>query len=414
MRKIILKIIYYVLAKYARHFIQETKPYVIWVTWNVGKTSCRMILYKVLEKHIINKKIYTSPKNYNSELWFIFSIFGIEEFIPWIIGLFKICIKIRKLSIKSRKIYDIIILEYGIDHPWDMDFLVSIVKPDISIFTKLWSIHIENFWTIEDIGNEKFKLIFATKDKTYLNYEDDFSRIKYDEVIINKQFFNNSWFDFVYLLKWKKIYSKLSFDWIDIKTNILWCENFSYIQLSYLILKDFWLWIDINKEFLELKNQPWRFTVFNWIKQSILIDSTYNAWPESMKMMIENTHILRKSLFPDYKLWFVIWDMRELWKYSKELHENLYQKLKDYDLLITVWLETRKYFPKEIKNYLSSRQAWIYLKSELLNSNEKYIILFKWSQNTIFVEEALKQVLINKNDYRKLVRQDDIWMSRKG
>jgi UDP-N-acetylmuramyl pentapeptide synthase len=49
------------------------------------------------------------------------------------------------------KIYDIIILEYGIDHPSDMDFLLKIAKPNISIFTKLDLIHLSNFNLPKDI-----------------------------------------------------------------------------------------------------------------------------------------------------------------------------------------------------------------------------------------------------------------------
>lgn len=49
----------------------------------------------------------------------------------------------------------------------------------------------------------------------------------------------------------------------------------------------------------------------------------------------------------------------------------------------------------------------------LKRSDEKWIILFKGSQNTIFLEEAVKQVLANKEDSKYLTRQSDRWMEKK-
>lgn len=49
----------------------------------------------------------------------------------------------------------------------------------------------------------------------------------------------------------------------------------------------------------------------------------------------------------------------------------------------------------------------------LKRSDEKWIILFKGSQNTIFLEEAVKQVLANKADVKYLTRQSDRWMEKK-
>ena len=49
----------------------------------------------------------------------------------------------------------------------------------------------------------------------------------------------------------------------------------------------------------------------------------------------------------------------------------------------------------------------------LKRSDEKWLILFKGSQNTIFLEEAVKQVLANKEDENHLTRQSDRWMEKK-
>ncbi|MDP2091068.1 MAG: Mur ligase family protein [Candidatus Gracilibacteria bacterium] len=416
MKKIILKIIYHTLAFFTRIYIARTKPFVIGITGNVGKTSCRMIINKVLNKYIKDKTIYTSPKNFNSELGIIFSIFKIEQYKGGIKELLNIFFYIVGQTIKGVKNYDILILEYGIDHPGDMDFLLKVVKPDISIFTKLGNIHVEYFGTMENIGIEKFKLMANTKQKTYLNFEDEFLRNRYDTLKIKKQFFNNSEIDFEYVKDSDNIYSVISMDGKTIKTNVLGTENYPYIELAYFILSDLGVIVDSivdNEDILYLDTQPGRFSIFKGVNNSILVDSSYNAGPESMKKMIENVENLRDKIYTDYKLGFVIGDMRELGNLSKELHEQLFSNLINNDLLITVGKDTQTYFPKNIKNFSSSKDAGLYLKDLLNNTSDKYIILFKGSQNTIFTEEALKKVLLDKNDEQKLPRQDIYWINMK-
>ena len=55
------------------------------------------------------------------------------------------------------------------------------------------------------------------------------------------------------------------------------------------------------------------------------------------------------------------------------------------------------WFWGEIKWFKDSRQLWKYLYDKLVSLQKSpFIILFKGSQNTIFLEEALKLVLADK------------------
>lgn len=409
MKKLILKILYFILKTLAKVYLYRTKPFVVWVTWSVWKTSCRMIVSKILSDNLKEKKVYTSPKNFNSEIGLVLSIFSIEKFR---VSFKYLIILIFNLSIKSlftKKKYDILVLEYGIDKPLDMEYLISIVQPDISIFTKLDSIHAENFPDLKKwILKEKIKLSKSSKYKSYINCSDSDLQNEYDKLKWNKGcFYDIS--DFEYKMDSEKLYSEFKSGDIKVKTNMLWSENFSYITLSFEILKDLWVFVDSKEVFLELKNQKWRFWVMQWIKDSVIIDSSYNAWPESMKKMIENTFNISDKL-SNHKILFVVWDMRELWDYSEQKHKEIARILKDKEVL-TVWEKFKKYC--DFENFKNSRLLWKYLKDYLEKSDDKYIILFKWSQNTIFLEEAIKEVLKDKNDILKLVRQDEIFMNKK-
>ncbi|MBS9775430.1 hypothetical protein KGV52_01815, partial [Candidatus Gracilibacteria bacterium] len=165
--------------------------------------------------------------------------------------------------------------------------------------------------------------------------------------------------------------------------------------------------------FLELENQKGRFGIFTGVSESLLIDSSYNAGSESMKKMIDNTCDLQKKLFSERKIIFVFGEMREVGEVSEKLHKELYEYAKPFGEIISVGADTKTYFGSHLGNFRSSRDAGSFLKKYLAEQSEKYLVLFKGSQNTIFLEEAIKQVLKNKTDEKNLVRQETYWLEAK-
>lgn len=61
---------------------------------------------------------------------------------------------------------------------------------------------------------------------------------------------------------------------------------------------------------------------------------------------------------------------------------------------------------------LSSRDIGVKLKKYLKSQDQKYIILVKGGQNTIFMEEALMQIL-EKKFHALLPRQSEFWKEKK-
>lgn len=62
-----------------------------------------------------------------------------------------------------RRYPDYLVLEYGIDHPGEMDFLLSIAVPDIAVLTQVEPNHLEQFESIDNYRNHKIKLIKSAK-----------------------------------------------------------------------------------------------------------------------------------------------------------------------------------------------------------------------------------------------------------
>jgi UDP-N-acetylmuramyl pentapeptide synthase len=182
-----------------------------------------------------------------------------------------------------------------------------------------------------------------------------------------------------------------------------------------------WYELHLDTYHFQIQQQPGRFGILEWIKENILIDSTYNAAPASMKKMAENTFDIRNEVYPDYKVFIVLWDMRELWFTSPSKHLELNDSIIHADAIYCIWDEISPLFQAlEVQSFewplaifKKATDAWIALKKLLEETDDKYVILFKWSQNTIFTEEVLKAVLLNKEDENKLVRQSSDWMKKK-
>jgi hypothetical protein len=113
--------------------------------------------------------------------------------------------------------------------------------------------------------------------------------------------------------------------------------------------------------------------------------------------------------------------MRELGEISPTKHLELNDYIIEADGIYCIWEEIMplheaiwvQSFEWELGLFRKSNEAWVSLKKYLESTDDKHVILFKWSQNTIFSEEALKQVLKNKEEQNNLVRQSQDWLDKK-
>lgn len=114
--------------------------------------------------------------------------------------------------------------------------------------------------------------------------------------------------------------------------------------------------------------------------------------------------------------------MRELGALETLRHEELWETLKnlpvDYYIFVgAVCMEIiQPLVPDNWKERtfftLDSRVAGEYIKNIIMNDSEKYLLFAKGSQNTIYLEEALKYFIFPE-EYLKLVRQDALYTHKK-
>lgn len=108
---------------------------VIGITGSCGKTTTKDLL-----THLLAKRTQATLLNYNNLLGVPMTLMGLDS-----------------------SIHEYGIIEAGMNVPGEMPRLVSMIKPDISIITNVFPVHLEGLGTIENIAIEKALLAQATK-----------------------------------------------------------------------------------------------------------------------------------------------------------------------------------------------------------------------------------------------------------
>ncbi len=367
MKKLIEKI----LKILAQRIIKKFNPKIIGITWSVGKTTMRECI-----AHVLNWKytVLKSLKNYNTEIWVPLSILELEaggNILNW--GL--VIIKAFKKAFFSKKYYEIIVLEMWADKPWDLNYLTSIIKPNISVITNVEFVHIENYKNREEIAKEKWILALNTKNNgiVYLNNDNEFTK----KMNINKNcklitFWRNADISFQFQNKIIQIWDEI-FNTKDI--------DGEYLMYSLSVATSIGLELGMNKNEIEEKLQSFKspekrmeiLELENWIN---VIDSSYNAEPASMKAAID---VLNNMKTNGKKIAF-LGDMLELWKYEKTLHEEISQYIENLNIKIIFVGEKMKY-----AHNLNSQSLYFKTSEEasenLPKINSGDIVLVKWSNS---------------------------------
>ena len=449
MKNYILGLYYKLLACCAKCYIKKHKPYIIGINGSVWKTSCRMIIAQTIKKFLHDHKTYTSSKNFNWELGLSLSVFQIEQFNPDVKSFVLTLKTIISKLIFGKKPYDILILEYGIDRPGEMDFLLSIAKPHIGVFTAIDSVHSEQFWDPAKIASEESKMIKNTLELAFLNEADGYAMQLREHISIDSLVYQTEWYETkadIYFQNEKfTLLDPSGTIWVEydcsiknrkhhIQTNVLGKINYGYIGVALTIVDVLDYKFNKKKQAQKLENQlelkleyqlqPGRLSVLKWVEDSVIVDSTYNSSPLSVRKIIDTVHTMKNQLFPQRKVWLLLWDMRELGDLTEKEHRQLAWYVAQFadrvflvgqNMIYHTWDELEKigYDRANIYKFDKSTEAGEIIKRMLKEPWYEVVLVCKWSQNTIFLEEAVKKLLKNESDIRMLTRQSSRWLKKK-
>lgn len=146
------------LGMLARWVLRSRQPVVVGITGSVGKSSAKEATALVLSQQF---KVFSSPGNYNNEFGLPLAVIGVTSPGRSPLAWMKVIVRAFAIALRLREYPEVLVLEMGIDHPGDMDYLLSIVRPDVGVLTHVSESHLAQFSSLDQIAKEKGKLLAA-------------------------------------------------------------------------------------------------------------------------------------------------------------------------------------------------------------------------------------------------------------
>ncbi len=417
MKSFFKKIIVSILGFQVKRLLKNKKPIVIGVVGSIGKTSTKLAIAKILEGE---KKVRYQEGNYNDIVSVPLVFFGHKMPKIWdIFSWFFIFLK-NEIQILFKYPFEIVVLELGTDGPGQMAMFRKYIHLDIAVISAIAPEHMEFFKSIEAVAEEEWSVVFFS-DIVFVNK--DLCKIIPSDVENRKIVYYGKDPGSVY--KIENITKNEDLFYFDVSFNGNKIFETSYRAFSeielYSILIAIVLALKFGIDIDKIKNKIKKYQSFSGrmqrlkgIKNTTIIDDTYNASPIAMKIALDSMYKERAN-----QRIAILGMMNELGDFSEEEHKKIGSHCdpKFLDLVVTIGKDANNFLAPEAKKRgcevyqaKNSKEAGLFVKEKL---KEGALILAKGSQNGVFAEESLKPLLANKEDYSKLVRQDKYWMNKK-
>ena len=440
MKEIVKKIIIWKIGLIARMYLWRFKPTIIAVTGNVGKTSTKEAITAVLSGA---RTVRSGKGNLNNELgvplviagdWTDDYYEGGNTFWFWIRVLF--------VSFFGwffiRNYPDVLVLEYGADKPGDIKKLVQKFKPDIGVVTAVGEVpvHIEFFSDPAAVAREKARLVEALKpaDHAILNFDDDIvldMKKKTKAKVLTFGFgegagvrisnFSYKTEDYMPIgVSFKLNYGgehllagRQGFVPVGINGSLGRSQAWAAAAAAAVGIALGMNLVEISDALSYYDGPKGRLKILAGIKNSWLIDDTYNASPASTRLGLSTLREL-----PAKRRVAVLGDMLELGKYTVQAHQAIGDLAGQFiDVLVCVGSRA-KFIADSAANQMPKENIYTFETSDIAKKrvqeliNEGDLILVKGSQG-MRMERIVEEVMAEPQNAKSLlVRQSRSWKSR--
>ncbi len=391
------------------------------VAGSVGKTSTKLAIATILSRQY---RVRMHQGNHNTELSAPLAIMNIpypknpHSILEW-----RRVFKQAKQRIKAPSDVDIIVQELGADRPGDIRSFGNYLQPDIGVVTAVTPEHMENFGTIEAVAEEELSL--AQFSKTAIINRDDIEE-RFLHLLTNPNLatygtsgtaqysFEDESFS---LEEGRKGYFRTPEFGTNLRATlrVVGEHNVRPVLGAVVVAIRFGMVPEAIVAGAELvQPAPGRMNVLRGLKNSIIIDDTYNSSPAAAAAAIQTM-----STFQAPQRIAILGSMNELGAVSAAEHDRIGRMCRPdlFNWVVTIGDEASRYLaPAALENgclvrsFADAISAGAFVHSKL---EPGAIVLAKGSEGGIFVEEAIKILLRSTDDTKKLVRQDPAWLEAK-
>ena len=385
------------------------------VVGSVGKTSTKAAIAKVLGA---NARVLYQEGNYNDRLTVPLVIFDKKMPSIWNIFAWNDILAINRTMIREEYPYDYVIVELGTDGPGQIKEF-AYLNPDLSVVTAVDFEHMQFFSGLDAVAKEELS-VFDFSKQVLVNVDDTPAEYLKGKMYLSYGLHSRADYRVTSEpssdLKVSSVTFKLGESpEMEVATNAIGKQGVSIALAAAATAKVLGINdADIKSGLKNIEPFPGRMQILSGIKDSTIIDDSYNASPKSVIAALD---VLYTSSAPQRIA--ILGNMNELGDFSQEAHLKVgkYCDPKKLDYVVTIGLDANKYLAVaarakgcKVESFDSPYAAGEFVRSIV---KSKAVILADGSQNGVFAEESLRVLLANPKDSSKLVRQNPAWLKVK-
>lgn len=407
--------------------LKKYQPMIVGITGSVGKSSTKEAVALALSVGYVVRK---AEGNYNNEIGIPLTVIGAKSGGSSILRWLRVFGKWLWITVVPVRYPEVLVLEMGIDHPGDMDFLLQFVPVKIGIVTGVSSSHLLYFGSLANIAREKGKLIAAVPDDglAILNADDKRTlkmRERTKAKVITYGFSEGADIhadNFVMHREAKRaegLSLKVNFEGTTVPLRLPKIVAPHHVPAALAALA---LAVGLKMNAVEVvealenfESLPGRLRLLPGRDNTFLLDDTYNASPTSTKAALQ----VMNELMAPRKI-AVLGDMLELGPDSTEEHASLSKTIREsgVHVVVTVGEHMRALHERLLEEGWPRKQAlWlpdpVSAVDALMNIiRSEDLLLIKGSQG-MRMELITKQLLVDPRTAASfLCRQSEEWQKR--
>lgn len=403
-----------------KKYFEKYKPVLVVVTGSVGKTSTKTAIATVLaEKY----RVRAHDGNHNMDVSVPPALLGVkfpEEVHS--VGSWLAVLRAMSVRIKQPKDVDVIVQELGTDKPGDVPYFSKYLTPDVAVVTAVSDEHMMNFPSLDDVAKEELSVASYSK-LTIINRDDIDARFAQYAVTSNIDTYGiGDQAEYRLVIEQAnpldgRVGKLISPEWGELPVNAQLVGDHALKAVAAaacvatkLGLSSKEIAVGVSK----IRPTKGRMNVLRGLEGSTIIDDTYNSSPLAAQAALKTLY----SIETPQRI-AILGSMNELGTTSAASHEAVGKMCDPSKLewVVTIGDEAGKYLAPaaekqgcQVRSFKTPYQAGGFVHSVL---RDGAVVLAKGSQNGVFAEEAVKELLHSTEDEEQLVRQSEYWLKVK-
>ena len=314
--------------------------------------------------------------------------------------------------------YEVVVIELGTDGPGQLAEFAQYLHNDITVLSAIKPEHMEYFGSLDEVAKEELSVaeyssrLVINRDMVDKAYAARIDRAitfgsKAADYTMSNIVFDDKGAEFSL--------SKKGSAWLVLSLHAV-AKSEVYSATAAVVIGDMLGLSEaqIRKGVEKLRPVSGRMQRLKGVRNSVILDETYNASPDAVIAALDSLYAFKAK----HKI-AILGSMNELGHMSSEAHSAVgkYCNPAYIDLLVTIGSDANALIAEEatkngcrVATFEDPYAAGKYVREHV---KEGSVILAKGSQNGVYAEEAIKQLLADSKDAKYLVRQSKSWLKKK-